>query len=221
MQERGRPKVNILPMPRLPFSKGDRNSSAHRLTSDESLISACLTGDAIAWDALIDRYAALIFAVSLRMGVSQADTEDIFQDVCLILFSHLADVRDTARLSSWIISTTKREVWKMSRKKTVTLTSELGDNAWEMESAESVHPQRATGNPEAEAIALEEQQLMREAVLRLPDRCRDLLMQLYATDDPLSYQELAAKLSLPLGSIGPTRARCLGNLRKILQQLGY
>ena len=204
-----------------PFKKKEAAASPYRLTSDPKLISACLSGEEAAWDALIDRYAALIFAVSLRMGVSQADTEDIFQDVCLILFSHLADVRDTARLSSWIISTTKREVWKTSRKKTVTLTSELGENAWEMESAESVHPQRATGNPEAEAIALEEQQLMREAVLRLPDRCRDLLMQLYATDDPLSYQELAVKLSLPLGSIGPTRARCLSNLRKILQQLGY
>ena len=208
-------------MPRLPFSKGDRNRSAHLLTSDQNLVAACLTGDVGAWDALIERYAALVFSVCLRLGLSQADAEDIFQDVCLILFHHLAEMRDTARLSGWLIVTTKREVWKATRKKNVTLASELGEGAWEMEAAESVHPQKTTGNPEAAMLALTEQQLMREAVLRLPERCRGLLMQLYATDDPLSYQELAVKFALPVGSIGPTRARCLQNLRKILQELGY
>lgn len=208
-------------MPYVPFKKTDPAVASYRLTPDQNLISACLKGDEVAWDALIDRYAALVFSVCLRMGVSHADTEDIFQDVCLILFNHLADMRDTTKISSWLISTTKREVWRASRRGKVTIASELGDGEWQMEAAESVHPQKATGNPETEMMALEEQQLMREAVLRLPERCRELLLSLYATDDPLSYQELSVKLSLPVGSIGPTRARCLGSLRKILQKLGY
>ena len=205
----------------LPFRKKDPTASPYRLTSDQDLIAACLTGEASAWDALIDRYATLIFSVCVRMGLSQVDAEDVFQDVCLILFHRLEGVRDAARLSAWLISTTKREVWRMSRKRNVTLASELGGGEWEMEGAESVHPQKASDNPESEVLALEEQQLLREAVERLPERCRNLLKELYAADVPLSYQELAVKFALPIGSIGPTRARCLQNLRKILQEMGY
>ncbi len=208
-------------MPYVPFKKKEPTASSYRLASDQDLISACLAGEKAAWDALIDRYAALVFSVCLRMGVSHADTEDIFQDVCLVLFNHLAGVRDTTKLSSWLISTTKREVWRVARRRNVSLASELGDGAWEMENAVSLHPQQGAGDPEAGVMALEEQQLMREAVMRLPDRCRELLLNLYATDSPFSYQELAEKLSLPVGSIGPTRARCLSSLRKILQQLDY
>lgn len=205
----------------MPFRKKDPEASPYRLTSDQDLIAACLKGEEAAWDALIDRYAGLVFSVCVRMGLSQADAEDTFQDVCLILFRQLAEVRDTARLSGWLISTTRREVWRTARKRNVTLASELGAGEWEMEGAESVHPQTAAGNPETEMLAMAEQQLMREAVERLPERCRSLLMQLYAADDPLSYQALAVKFALPVGSIGPTRARCLQNLRKILQELGY
>lgn len=208
-------------MPLLPFHKKEQTTSPYRTASDQSLIMACLAGEETAWDALIDRYAALIFSVCRRMGLPQSDTEDIFQDVCLILFHHLANVRDAKRLSGWLISTTRREVWRVARKKNVTLASELGEGEWELEGAESLHPQRVTGNPETEMLALAEQQLMREAVLRLSDRCRNLLMHLYVVEEPLSYQEISEKFSLPLGSIGPTRARCLQSLRKLLQDLGY
>lgn len=208
-------------MPSLPFRKKDQTLSPYRLASDQALVASCLAGEETAWDALIDRYAALIFSLCRRMGLSQADAEDVFQDVCIILFNHLESVRDTARLSGWLIATTRREVWKAARKKNVTLASELGESEWEMEGASGLHPQKETGDPEQEMLALAEQQLMREAVQRLPDRCRNLLLHLYAAADPLSYQDLSAKFSLPIGSIGPTRARCLQSLRKILQELGY
>ena len=214
----------MLCMLRLPFSKDkqkNRDNPPYHLLSDQKLISACLSGDAAAWDALIGRYAALIFSVCLRMGLSHADAEDIFQDVCLVLLNHLADVRDTAKLSGWLIPTTKRETWRFQKRRNVILESDMGESAWEMEGAESVVPQPGGGNPETEILALEEQQLMREALKRMPDRCRNLLTLLYTTEEPPSYQELAVKFSLPVGSIGPTRARCLQNLRKILQELGF
>ncbi len=208
-------------MPYVPHNQKNPALTRYRFAEDRDLITACLAGEEPAWDALIDRYAGLLFSVCIRMGLSQADAEDTFQDVCLILYNHLESIRDTTRLSGWLISTTRREVWRTARKKQVTLASELGEGEWEMEAAESVHPQKANGNPEQAILALTEQQLMREAVERLPERCRDLLLQLYAADDPLSYQDLAVKLSVAVGSIGPTRARCLERLRKILQELGY
>ena len=208
-------------MPFVPFQKKGESASPYRSTTDQGLISACLAGKADAWDALIARYAALIYSVCLRMGISHADAEDLFQDVCLILLNHLADLRDTAKLSGWLISTTKREAWRTLRRKGAVLAADLGESEWEMESGESIGQQNAGGNPETEVIALAEQQLMREALQGLPDRCRELLTLLYTTEEPLSYQELSAKFGLPVGSIGPTRARCLQNLRKILQELGY
>ncbi len=208
-------------MPYVPFRKKDQAASPYGRATDQGLIAACVGGEAAAWDELIRRYAALIYSTCLRMGVSQADTEDVFQNVCLILLNHLADLRDTAKLSGWLISTTKREAWRVLRRQGATLATDMGEGAWEMESAESVYQTHAGANPEADVIALTEQQLMREALSRLPDRCRDLLTLLYVTENPLSYQELSAKFSLPIGSIGPTRARCLQNLRKLLQELGY
>src|ERR1051325_2113397 len=112
-------------MPRLPFLTRSKPSQRYRDTTDHALIAACLKGHAPSWDALIDRYASLIYSICLRMGLCQADAEDVFQDICVILLRRLGDLRDTARLSSWLISMTKREAWRLQRKRGVRLISEL------------------------------------------------------------------------------------------------
>lgn len=190
---------------------------------DGGLIAACLNGDANAWDALVDRYAALIYSVCRRTGLSDMDAEDTFQDVCVILLNHLAGLRDTTKLSSWLISTARREAWRQGKRRTgnnVSLASELGEGEWEMEGGESLYGQE-DNSPEAGVLALEQQQMMREGLSRLPDRCRKLLTLLYSAETPPAYADIAAQFDLPVGSIGPTRARCLQNLRKLLAGMGY
>ncbi len=206
-------------MPSLPFKISFPARSRHSLP-DRDLIEACLKGDKGAWDTLIKRYAALIYSTCLRTGLSAADSEDVAQDVCVILLDHLADVRDTAKLSSWLISTTKREVWRFQRRKGLKLASELGDGEWDLDSAAGVNMETAD-SPETEVLALEEQQLVRQAMEDLPERCRRMLTLLYCTDDPVSYTDIAEELALPVGSIGPTRARCLQSLRKLLAAHGF
>jgi len=206
-------------MPRLPFKISLPSQPSQNL-SDKDLIDACIKGENTAWDSLVKRYVALLYSTCLRMGLTAADAEDVVQDVCVILLDHLADVRDTAKLSSWLISTTRREVWRFQRRKGLKLASELGEGEWALESAAGVHMETAD-SPEVEVLALEEQQLVRQAMEQLADRCRRLLTLLYCTDDPASYTEIAAELSLPVGSIGPTRARCLQNLRKLLAEIGF
>jgi RNA polymerase sigma factor (sigma-70 family) len=195
-------------------------ANQQHLSPDKDLIAACLKGDAAAWDALIKRYAALIYSIGRRMGLSDSDNDDVFQDVCVILLEHLADLRDTARLSSWLISTTKREVWRLRKRRGVALASELGEGEWALEGTTDIHS-RSASSPEADIMALEDQQMMREALTRLQDRCRRLLTLLYGVDDPPSYQEIADEFALPVGSIGPTRARCLQQLRKLLMETGF
>ena len=206
-------------MPSLPF-KISLPSRVQHNASDKEVIDACIKGDKNAWDTLIKRYAALIYSTCLRTGLSAADSEDVAQDVCVILLDHLADVRDTAKLSSWLISTTKREVWRFQRRKGLKLASELGDGEWELDAGAGVNMETAD-SPETEVLALEEQQLVRQAMEDLPERCRRMLTLLYCTDDPVSYSDIAKELALPVGSIGPTRARCLQSLRKLLAAHGF
>ena len=85
--------------------------------SDGQLIAACLAGEEAAWSALIGRYKGLIFGLALRMGLSQDDAADALQDVSVTLVQHLATLRDTERLGPWLTITTKREVWRILRRR--------------------------------------------------------------------------------------------------------
>ncbi|HEV2471244.1 MAG TPA: sigma-70 family RNA polymerase sigma factor [Chthonomonadales bacterium] len=191
-----------------------------RLSPDPELVSACLKGDARAWDELIARYEALIYTVSLRMGLSRADADDVFQEVCLLLLNHLHEVRDVKRLAGWLISTTRREAFRVRRKRSNTVSLDAGEQGWEP--GEILPGLEAAGNtPEQEILALEERYLVRQALERLPDRCKKLLTMLYTQEIPGSYVETANALGIPLGSIGPSRARCLERLRKALLEIGF
>jgi RNA polymerase sigma factor (sigma-70 family) len=167
-------------MPRLPF-KLPLASARHQALSDKDLISACLRGEHEAWNALIGRYVALIYSVCLRTGLSGADAEDVSQDVCVILLDHLADLRDNTKLSSWLISTAKREAWRFQRRKGLKLASEMGDEEWALDSGSPLTTQSAE-SPEASVLALEDQHLVRRGLESLQERCRRMLTLLRALD---------------------------------------
>src|SRR5579859_86625 len=188
--------------------------------TDPKLIASCLAGDQRAWKTLIDRYAALILSIGVRMGLCQADAEDVLQNVCVLLFNHLSDLRDTARLSSWLISTTRREAWRLCSQRKAVLSADLPGGDYDIERAAGISMSPST-QPEASAVGLEEHQLMRQAMQRLQDPCHSLLRLLFCEDPPFSYADVAARLELPVGSIGPTRARCLQRLHKLLDELGF
>lgn len=188
-----------------------------RHSTDAELIAACLSGSAPAWDTLIDRYESLLFTVAICMGLSRPDAEDVFQNVCLLLLDHLGELRDTTRLSGWLVTTTKREALRMRRQPGSVLLSGVPEHAWNRQSTRTAGSD-ADSSPEATVIALEERQRVRQALLRLPEQCCQLLSLLYCHQPPYSYAETAHRLALPLGAIGPSRARCLQKLRKILEE---
>ena len=188
--------------------------------TDAELVAACLSGEADAWDALIARTGPLIYSLSIRMGLSEADAQDVMQDVCLLMLNHLEALRDASRLSGWVASTTRREVWRVLRRQRPALLSELPEGMPET-AYRPLTGDDASDTPEATYIALEDQQRIRLALQRLPDRCRHLLTLLYCEDPPCSYTEIASRLGIPLGSIGPSRARCLQQLQKILEKSGF
>jgi RNA polymerase sigma factor (sigma-70 family) len=183
--------------------------------SDEELLAACLRGDEAAWDALVDRYAALIYSIPLKYGFAEADAADVFQSVCITLLEKLGSVRDPRGLPAWIITTTTRQCWAFVRQRTREHTRTSGELAVDDEPADP------DPLPDEEVLALERQQQVRNAMAQLQPKCRRLLEALFSDTGQTSYQELADSLGVPLNSLGPTRARCLAKLKKLLDSAGY
>lgn len=176
--------------------------------SDPRLIDACLAGDASAWDAFVDRYARLIYSIPKRYGLDDADCDDVVQQVFVIAWQRLASLRDQERLSAWLITTAHREAWRIGRRagRPVDLAERIQD----------------VGEPDGvDADAWERQHLVREGLRRLGGRCERLLTALFRAGDAPVYEDIAEQLDMPIGSIGPTRARCFRKLMPILEALGF
>jgi RNA polymerase sigma factor (sigma-70 family) len=186
--------------------------------TDAELLAACLRGEAAGWEGLLDRYAALIYSIARKYGLSDADSADVFQSVCVTLLERLDSVRSPGALAAWLITTTSRECLALLRRhrrddaRGLSESSQSGDSI-----VESI-----TELPEQELLALERQREVRAAVAQLSPNCRRLVEGLF-TDalQQQTYQQLAAGLGIPMNSLGPTRARCLERLRRLLLAAGY
>ncbi len=181
---------------------------------DRVLVAQCLAGDHAAWEALITRYQRLIYSIPIKARLSQEDVADIFQSVCLKLYEKLNTIRDGERISSWLITTTSRECWRISaRNRRDAIPAGFDDD-----NNSNLVEIPATGLlADQEREAHEQQHQVRQAVEALPDRCRELITMLFYHEGDLSYVDIAGRMKMPVPSIGPTRARCLEKLRKLLE----
>lgn len=178
--------------------------------TDPALVRACLDGDEAAWETLVERYGRLVLSVARRSGLGDTDADDVFQIVFATLARRLGSLRDQTRLSSWLITTAHRESWRVARGSHP--HDDLDDAAATVVDS---------GPPPAEVVArAERDQLVRAAIGRLDDRCRDLLTALFLDADDPSYQAIGERLGMPVGSIGPTRVRCFKKLEAVLAKLG-
>jgi RNA polymerase sigma factor (sigma-70 family) len=178
--------------------------------TDESLVQACRSGDGAAWGALVARYQRLVYAIPRKIGLDEQACDDVFQHVFVRLLEHLDRIENPARLGVWIVTTTKHEAWRLARQARRVTT--LADDD---QSAAPLLDENPL--PDEVAERLVEQHEVRIALAALDARCRTLLTALYYEPEPPSYAELAARVGLPEGSIGPTRARCLEKLRRLLK----
>ena len=182
---------------------------------DRQLIEACLAGESAAWEALIFRYQRLIYSIPFKSRLSPDDAADIFQSVCLKLYQKLATLRDHDKISSWLITTATRECWRvaaLSRRDAPPAGSSHVDDPAPSAEIPAIAPLA-----DEEQEALERQHAVRQSVESLPERCRELLTMLFYQEGEQSYAEIARRMDMPVPSIGPTRARCLEKLKKLLQ----
>jgi RNA polymerase sigma factor (sigma-70 family) len=186
--------------------------------SDAELVRDCRDGDETAWETLISRYQRLIYSIPRRAGLDEDRAMEIFQNVFASLVEKLDRIEQPDRLQAWLVTTAKRETWRLIIKQKNLQSDSLHDDADDGEAFDL--PDNA---PLADAVLLqlEEQNQVRNAVETLDERCQRLLKMLFYTAEAPAYTEITATLGIPAGSIGPTRARCLQKLLSILQDRGF
>jgi RNA polymerase sigma factor (sigma-70 family) len=194
--------------------------SALNELNDADLLARCRDGNQAAWSVLVRRYQRLIYTVPRRAGLSEDQAADVFQAAFSRLFENLDRIADPARVQAWLVTTAKREslrVLEQSRR-VVDLapasSEEGGDDSDPLDRFADPGPL-----PEELLADLQHQDKLRRAVDQLEPRSRQLVELLFLQDEPLPYSEIAQRLGIAEGSIGPTRARCLEKLRALFKKL--
>ncbi len=177
-----------------------------------ALVARVGEGDQAAWNELVERYSPLVWSICRHYQLNRQDIDDVGQNVWLLLVEHIGSLRDPAALPGWLATTTKHEALRVLR------ASRRGDHA-ALPPEDQMPPDPADAAVEHELIAAERNAALRAAFADLPRRCHELL-SLLMTDPPPGYAYISTTLGLPVGSIGPTRARCLDRLRRSPHLIG-
>ena len=168
-----------------------------------ALVLRAAEGDQHAWDEIVERYAPLVYAICTRYRLGNHDIEDVGQTVWLLLVEHLGQLREPAALPGWLVTTTARECQRVVKAASRSEWTGRDDSLQFVDD-------RAI---DEEILMVERNAALRAVFAELPTRCQQLLSMLIS-DPPYSYAAIHDELGIPIGSIGPQRARCLERLRR-------
>ena len=166
---------------------------------ETALIERCIRGDQEAWHELVNRYQRLVHSIARLLCPAREDVSDIFQQVWLELYQQLPQLRNVEALPGWLSTVTRRRAYALIR-------SRQG-----LEPIDEDTPDHSEG-----LRHVEHEHMIERSLDQLPDRCRTLINFLYFDVKEPSYSEISAAMGIPEASIGPTRARCLEKLRKLI-----
>jgi RNA polymerase sigma factor (sigma-70 family) len=178
---------------------------------DRDLIRRCLVGSAGAWQQVLNKYERLVYSIPLRYGLSRDEAADIAQITFTILIESLDTLSEDSRLGAWLATVARRHTWRLLERNRREIASEG------LEGADLAARAVLLGRSDADSIEhWELSELLETGLSQIGEPCRELLLALYFQPELSSYAEVAASLGMPIGSIGPTRARCLKRLRQVL-----
>jgi len=185
----------------------------HTSWANKRLVHGCIGGDEAAWDAFLNKYKNLIYSIPVKYGFSPDDASDIFQAVCMDVLTELPKLREPDALPKWLIQLTSHRCfhWKRDQQRYVSSDSEQT-----AEIADEQSPLK-----DELLVEAEKEQVLREAVASLPDRCHQLVQMLFFDSTSRPYAEVARSLGLATGSIGFIRQRCLEKLRRKLVDMRF
>lgn len=174
----------------------------------EQLIERCRTGDQAAWGRLVDSFAGYVFAIARRHALREDQCEDVAQTVFSTLSRRIDQIEQAAALQGWLATTTKRECWRVIK------SARRAGHA----TGSSVTEPSVESAVDELLVRVEAAQLVRLALEQIGHKCRLLIEELFLRASTPDYSAIAARLSIPIGSIGPTRNRCLAKLAERLRQ---
>jgi RNA polymerase sigma factor (sigma-70 family) len=199
----------------MPVKVAERRTTAPppAAKSDRDLVEGCLKYREEDWALLVDKYKSLIYSIPFRYGFTREEAADIFQSVCLDLIQELPKLRDPQALPKWLMQVTAHKCFhrKAFNNRMVSRDDE------DITIPETFAPAEA----EINLFEIEEEQMLREAMASLAPRCRELVHMLFFEEPKRPYLQVAASLGLATGSIGLLRQKCLDQLRKRLDELGF
>lgn len=169
-----------------------------------ALVRGAAGGNAAAWDSLVDRFTPLVWSICQRHRLSREDAADVCQNVWLKLSERLDTIREPEALWGWMATTTRRECFALFGKHRKEVPSSMDID---------VPADRDDTDPDRAMLKLERREALLAALAGIPERGRTLLL-LLVREPPISYREISERLDMPIGSIGPTRARYLARLRE-------
>ena len=164
-------------------------------------------GERAAWDALVDRFAEMVWSVARSFRLDEATAKDVSQTVWLRLIENIHRIEDPERLPGWLATTCRREALRVAKARERMIPSEL-----EYEIADS--------GPTIDEMLIddEENRIVVRAFATLDETCRQLL-RLLTVEPALSYEEISEITERPVGSLGPTRSRCLDKLKSAISRI--
>jgi RNA polymerase sigma factor (sigma-70 family) len=205
----GQPDLHALP----DIDDLDRASVAPSAESGPlvDLVRRASEGDQAAWNAIVDRFAGTVWAIARAHRLNEATAADVSQTTWLRLVEHLDRIERPERLGAWLATTARRESLRVIRM--------AGRQVPTGEDFDLIEAPASHGPVDGHVLAEERNQVLGALVSQLPCRCQ-LILRLLSADTPLSYKELSEALEMPIGSIGPTRQRCLEHLRRLGARVG-
>jgi RNA polymerase sigma factor (sigma-70 family) len=175
-----------------------RHATQFASVSNGDLLARCAAGDQSAWSEIVSRYERLIFAIPVREGLAPDDAADVTQDTFAALLRSISSVEDPERLGSWLMTVARRLTW---HRRHIVRANRVID---------------AEERDETPHEGLVQALWVYEAIRGLGEPCREMITSLFFDPAEPSYAEIALRMQLPIGSLGPMRSRCLERLRKIL-----
>ena len=178
-----------------------------------TLLRAASEGDQEAWNAITDRFTSLLWSVARSYRLGSDDAEDVVQNTWLRLLENLTKIDNPEALPGWLATTARREALGILRRRGRTVLTRDEDLGVDLADPASTQLDSALLEDERDVE-------LWASFAKLPERCQQLLRVLMAVDRPV-YAEVSAAFDMPIGSIGPTRMRCLERLRKLVAESGY
>lgn len=178
----------------------------------EEFVQRLREGESVAWQQFFREHGRLIWSVAGRLGLGREDAEEVFQNTCIICHETVDRLRDPSRLPSWI--------YRIAYRQTLAVRNR-SRRAQGVADADEIVDRTAADLPSMDNLLVEFEVAaeLQETLDEVGPPCSDLIRQLYLTAPRPSYEEISESLDMPIGSIGPTRARCLERLRKRLARV--